>query len=447
MSIFKFPEDFLWGTATASYQIEGAHNEDGKGESIWDRFAHTPGKIVKGNVGDVACDHYHRYKNDVALMKEMGVNSYRFSIAWSRIFPNGYGKVNQKGLDFYKSLITELNKNDIKPMATIYHWDLPQPLQFQGGWTNTDTVNHFLEYSNVLFEELGDSIDKWITFNEPWCISFLSNQMGEHAPGIKDYKIALQVAHNVLVAHGKTMDLYREKHLKSDIGIVLNLFPVEGMTDSEGDKEATLLMDSYKNRWFLDPVFKGEYPEELYNIYQEEFGDFTKGYEDISVAKKEMDFLGINYYSRTVVRYKPDDILKSRTVMPEGEYTDMGWEVCPGGLYDIIKRVDEDYGRLPLYITENGAAYEDRLEDGEIHDKKRIDYLKTHFQSAARVIDEGIPLKGYIIWSLLDNFEWAFGFNKRFGLLYTDYDNDLKRLWKDSAKWLRDFLKDNTIEI
>ncbi|MFW5985777.1 MAG: GH1 family beta-glucosidase [Halanaerobiales bacterium] len=436
-----FPDDFLWGTATASYQIEGAHNEDGKGESIWDRFTHTPGKIVKNYVGDTACDHYHRYREDVALMKEMGVNSYRFSIAWPRILPNGHGKVNRKGLDFYKSLISELHENEIKPAVTIYHWDLPQPLQFHGGWTNKDTVEYFLEYSNILFEELGDSVDKWITFNEPWCISFLSNQIGEHAPGIKDYQSALKVAHNLMVAHGKAMDLYREKGLNSDIGITLNLTPVEGMTDSEEDKEALLLMDCYRNRWFLDPVFKGEYPEELYHIYCDKFGDFTGGYEDISTARRDLDFLGINYYSRAVVRYDADDILKAKTVMPEGEYTDMGWEVYPDGLFDLLKRIDDDYGPLPLYITENGAAYQDELEDGRIHDTKRINYLKTHFQSAARAIEAGIPLKGYFIWTLMDNFEWAFGFSKRFGLLYTDYEDNLKRIWKDSAKWFRDFLK------
>jgi len=441
---FKFANDFLWGTATASYQIEGAYNEDGKGESIWDSFAHTPGKIVKDYNGDIACDHYHRYQEDIALMKEIGVNSYRFSIAWSRLFPNGKGKVNQKGLDFYKSLISELNKNNIKPMATIYHWDLPQSLQFHGGWTNKDTVKYFLQYSDLLFEELGDVVDKWVTFNEPWCISFLSNQIGAHAPGLKDYRTALKVAHNLMVAHGKTIDLYREKNLNNDIGITLNLSPVEPMADSDSDKGAALLMDCYKNRWFLDPIFKGEYPEELYNIYQNEFGDFTEGYEDISTAKRELDFLGVNYYSRTLVRYKQDDILRSQQVSPEGKYTDMGWEVYPDGLYELLKRIDKDYGPLPIYITENGAAYKDELEDGEIHDIKRLNYLKTHFQSAARAIEDGIPLKGYFIWTLLDNFEWAFGYTKRFGLLYTDYENNLKRIWKDSAKWFKDFLKSDT---
>lgn len=377
----------------------------------------------------------------------MGVNSYRFSIAWPRVLPEGKGQINQKGLDFYKALISELQKYDIKPMATIYHWDLPQVLQSAGGWVNKDTVKYFTEYSNILFEELGDGVDKWVTFNEPWCVSFLSNQLGKHAPGNKDYRTALQVAHNLLIAHGNVLDIYREKNLDSEIGITLNLFPVEPRTDSIDDKKAALLMDCYKNRWFLDPLFKGRYPEELLNIYLDKFGDFTEDYENINKANKKLDFLGVNYYNRTIVSYNPGVILKSKVILPEGEYTDMGWEEYPEGLYKLLKRIDKDYGSLPIYITENGAAYQDKLKQGEIHDDRRINYLKKHFQSAARAIDEGIPLKGYFIWTLLDNFEWAFGYNKRFGLLYTDYENNLKRIWKDSAKWFKEFLDKKTIKI
>jgi beta-glucosidase len=438
-----FPDNFIWGTATASYQIEGAHNHDGKGESIWDRFTHIPGNIVNNYNGDKACDHYYRYKEDVSLMKEMGLDSYRFSIAWPRIFPCGKGQVNQKGLDFYRALINELKENEIKPMVTIYHWDLPQALQFHGGWTNPETVKRFEEYSEVLFREFGDGVDLWVTFNEPWCISFLSNQIGEHAPGNQDYETALKVAHNVLIAHGKAVRIFRQQNLNSQIGITLNLFPVHSLTTSEEDKEAAELMDCYKNRWFLDPVFRAKYPEKLFGIYKREFGDFTSEYEDIKVAAEKIDFLGINYYTRNVAKFKSDEILKAETVQPQGEYTQMGWEVYPEGLLELLHRVDREYGPIPLYITENGAAFEDKLEDNQVHDIERINYLKEHFQYAAKAIKEGIPLKGYYIWTLMDNFEWAYGYSRRFGLLYTDYENDAKRLWKDSGKWFKEFLKNS----
>ncbi|MFW5996260.1 MAG: GH1 family beta-glucosidase [Halanaerobiaceae bacterium] len=441
MSELKFPDEFLWGTATASYQIEGAHNKDGRGESIWDRFAHTPGNIEDDYTGDIACDHYNRYQEDVVHMKEMGLDSYRFSIAWPRVMPYGEGKVNHRGLDFYKKLVYELRKNDIVPMATLYHWDLPQTLQFQGGWANNDTVKYYQEYVNLLLRELGDDVPYWITFNEPWCISFLSNQIGEHAPGNKDYITALEVAHNLHVAHGLGVDAFRAENLASQVGIVLNLFPVEPESDSEEDRLAAELMDSYKNRWFLDPVFRGEYPEKLYDIYRDQVGDFERGHQDISTACREIDFLGINYYTRNVVKYNKDSIIRAEQINPpENDYTCMGWEICPDGLYRLLKRVDADYGPIPLFITENGAAYDDEREESGIHDQKRIDYLDSHFRAALRALKEGVPLKGYYIWTLMDNFEWAFGYNRRFGLIYTDYQNGLERVWKDSAYWLRKML-------
>ena len=436
-----FPSDFLWGVATASYQIEGAYNEDGKGESIWDRFAHTPGTIVDGSNGDVACDHYHRYREDVKLMKELNINSYRFSVSWPRIFPCGRGNVNRKGLDFYKSLIEELLKNNIKPMLTLYHWDLPQHLQFHGGWVNPETSEAFVEYAVTLFEEFNGLVDLWATFNEPWCISFLSHQMGKHAPGIEDYPTALKVAHNLLTAHGETVKVFKERGFSGEIGIVLNLSPVHSFTDSPEDREAANFMDCYKNRWFLDPLFKGVYPEELFQVFVDNFGDFTKGYKDISGASEKMDFLGINYYSRDVVQYDDSEILKAKPVMVEAERTDMGWEIYPEGLGEILSQVHNDYGAMPLYITENGAALKDELKNGEVHDWQRIEFLKNHFKSAYQAIQSGIDLRGYFIWTLMDDFEWECGYTKKFGLFHVNYEDNLQRTWKDSAKWLREFLE------
>lgn len=435
-----FPSDFLWGVATASYQIEGAYNEDGKGESIWDRFAHTPGKIKDGTTGDVACDHYHRYREDIALLKELGVNAYRFSVSWPRIFPCGKGEVNQKGLDFYNALVDELLKQGIKPLLTLYHWDLPQPLQFHGGWTNTDTVQAFLEYAMLLFKTLGDRVELWATFNEPWCISFLSHELGEHAPGIKDRRTALQVAHNVLVAHGKAVKAFRGENLPGKIGIVLNLYPVHPLSESEQDKEAATLSDCYRNRWFLDPVFKGKYPEELLSVYQKLYGDFAKDYESIQVASEKMDFLGVNYYSREVVSYDPKSILKSKTVKVEGKRTDMDWEIYPQGIQEILVRINREYGPIDLYVTENGAAFKDEMKNGEIQDYERIDFLKEHFKNTYYAIQQGVPVKGYFVWSLMDNFEWAHGYSKRFGLFYVDYNDNLKRIPKESARWFKKFL-------
>lgn len=437
-----FPSDFCWGTATAAFQIEGAHSEDGKGESIWDRFTRLPGKIADGKNGEVACDHYHRYREDLRLMKEIGLNSYRFSVAWPRIFPEGRGQVNQKGVDFYKALLEGLKEHGIRPMLTLYHWDLPQHLQSRGGWANSETTESFVEYAVTLFRELGDLVDFWITFNEPWCISFLGYQTGVHAPGEQDDKSALIAAHNLLLAHGETVKAFRAEGLKSQIGITLNLSPVHPLTASEADRNAALLVDSYHNRWFLDPVFRGEYPAELFSIFCDHFGDFTKGRGGIAVAAQPIDFLGINYYTRQVIANNPKNrFLQAEYIAPEGDYTEMGWEVYPQGIYEILERVDKDYGPLPLYITENGAAFPDKLEGDRVHDSRRIDYLEKHIKMLHHALEKGIPLKGYYIWTLMDNFEWGYGFTKRFGILYTDYENNLRRVWKDSARWLQDFLR------
>lgn len=448
MKKFIFPEDFLWGAATSSYQIEGAYNVDGKGESIWDRFSHTSGKIHNNENGDIACDHYHRFQEDVALMKEIGLKSYRFSISWPRILPEGKGKVNQKGLDFYKRLVEELLQNDIQPAVTLYHWDLPQALQDEGGWVNRDTANYFTEYAGIVFQALGDRVPLWITHNEPWVVSFLGYAFGEHAPGIKDYAQALQAAHHLLVSHGMTVDCYRGLNLDGKIGITLNLTKAYPVTDSKKDREAAARMEAFINGWFLDPIFKAEYPQILSTIYEKEFGksDIKEG--DMEIINREIDFLGINYYTRSLVRHNAEDhLLECKTIKnEETEYTEMDWEVYPEGLYDLLVHLNKNYTQKPLYITENGAAYPDKLgEDGRVHDINRINYLREHFKSVHKAIEEGVPLKGYYVWSLMDNFEWAYGYSKRFGIIFVDYEDQQKRVLKDSARWYSQVIRNNGV--
>nr|4PTV_A Chain A, Glycoside hydrolase family 1 [Halothermothrix orenii H 168]4PTV_B Chain B, Glycoside hydrolase family 1 [Halothermothrix orenii H 168]4PTW_A Chain A, Glycoside hydrolase family 1 [Halothermothrix orenii H 168]4PTW_B Chain B, Glycoside hydrolase family 1 [Halothermothrix orenii H 168]4PTX_A Chain A, Glycoside hydrolase family 1 [Halothermothrix orenii H 168]4PTX_B Chain B, Glycoside hydrolase family 1 [Halothermothrix orenii H 168] len=449
MAKIIFPEDFIWGAATSSYQIEGAFNEDGKGESIWDRFSHTPGKIENGDTGDIACDHYHLYREDIELMKEIGIRSYRFSTSWPRILPEGKGRVNQKGLDFYKRLVDNLLKANIRPMITLYHWDLPQALQDKGGWTNRDTAKYFAEYARLMFEEFNGLVDLWVTHNEPWVVAFEGHAFGNHAPGTKDFKTALQVAHHLLLSHGMAVDIFREEDLPGEIGITLNLTPAYPAGDSEKDVKAASLLDDYINAWFLSPVFKGSYPEELHHIYEQNLGAFTTQPGDMDIISRDIDFLGINYYSRMVVRHKPGDNLFNAEVvkMEDRPSTEMGWEIYPQGLYDILVRVNKEYTDKPLYITENGAAFDDKLtEEGKIHDEKRINYLGDHFKQAYKALKDGVPLRGYYVWSLMDNFEWAYGYSKRFGLIYVDYENGNRRFLKDSALWYREVIEKGQVE-
>ncbi|HEX7063433.1 MAG TPA: GH1 family beta-glucosidase [Bacillales bacterium] len=436
----EFPKDFIWGTATASYQIEGAYNEDGRGESIWDRFSRTPGKVYENHNGDVACDHYHLYKDDIQLMADLGIQSYRFSIAWSRVFPEP-GRFNQKGIDFYKRLLKELHRHNIEPAATIYHWDLPQWLQDRGGWTNRETVDHFVHYAETLFEELGDQVSMWITHNEPWCAAFLGHAFGVHAPGHQDLKEALTVSHHLMLSHGKAVQAFRRSGKKGEIGITLNLTPAVAATDKREDVEAAKRSDGFGNRWFLDPVFKGNYPSDMIKVFAEEAGelDFIES-DDLAVISEPIDFLGVNYYFHNVVKEDSSDPLLGSSSLPvEGKTTEMGWGIHPESLYRLLHRLKEDYTELPLYITENGAAFPDQVINGEIDDQDRIDYLKSHFDAAGRFIDEGGNLKGYYVWSLLDNFEWAFGYEKRFGIVYVDYETQ-ERIPKASAKWYKDII-------
>jgi beta-glucosidase len=448
MAEIVFPENFEWGAATASYQIEGAYDEDGKGESIWDRFTHQKGNIANNDTGDVACDHYHRYQEDVKLMQEIGLDSYRFSISWPRVLPAGKGKINQKGIDFYKNLVNQLLKAGIKPAATLYHWDLPQKLQDSGGWENRDTAKYFNEYAQIMYRELGDLVPRWITHNEPMVVSMLGNLLGEHAPGNQDLQKALQVAHNLLLSHGMAVKSFRESRIDGEIGITLNLNQVYPNSSSKEDQIAKDYFDAFNNRWFLDPVFKGHYPEKLMKLYQNKFdAHFKIQAGDLEIINRDIDFLGVNYYSRAVVEYDENELYNLKTVKPEGEYTEMNWEVYPDGLTELLKRLDQEYTKAPIFITENGAAYDDQIaEDGRVHDTKRVKYLKEHFKAAHQAIEAGVNLAGYYVWSLMDNFEWAYGYDKRFGIIYVDYENNQRRILKDSARLLRDVIEDNGLK-
>ncbi|AEM77729.1 GH1 family beta-glucosidase [Thermoanaerobacter wiegelii] len=446
--MIKFPKEFVWGVATSSYQIEGAVNEDGRTPSIWDTFSKTEGKTYNGHTGDVACDHYHRYKEDVEIMKEIGVKAYRFSIAWPRIFPEE-GKYNPKGMDFYKRLVDELLKRDITPAATIYHWDLPKwAYDKRGGWLNRDSVKWYVEYATKLFEELGDAIPLWITHNEPWCASILSYGIGEHAPGHKNYREALIAAHHILLSHGEAVKAFREMNIKgSKIGITLNLTPVYPASEKEEDKLAAQYADGFSNRWFLDPIFKGNYPEDMMELYSKIIGEFDFIKEgDLETISVPIDFLGVNYYTRGIVKYDEESMLKAENVPGPGKRTEMGWEISPESLYDLLKRLDREYTKLPMYITENGAAFKDEVtEDGRVRDDERIEYIKEHLKAAAKFIEEGGNLKGYFVWSLMDNFEWVHGYSKRFGIVYVDYETQ-KRILKDSALWYKEVILSNSIE-
>ena len=443
----EFKENFIFGAAASSYQIEGAAAEDGKGPSIWDVFCKIPGKIYKGHTGDIACDHYHRYKEDVELMSDIGVNAYRFSVSWPRIFPEK-GKYNKKGMDFYKRLVNELCEKGIMPTVTLYHWDLPLWAYEMGGWLNRDSVKWFKEYALKVFEELNDSVKLWITHNEPLCSSIYSYYEGVHAPGHKNSREALTVAHHILLSHGTAVEDFRKFNFKdSKIGITLNLTPSYPATGSKEDIEAAFISDGYSIRWFLDPIFKSCYPEDMKKVYKEFIGDFDfirdGDLEKISIIN---DFLGVNYYSRDLIEFSKDSELNIRITHGNFERTEMDWEIVPESLYDLIIRLRKEYTRIPIYITENGAAFNDRItKDGKVHDNKRIDYLRRHFKKVAELNQKGADIRGYFIWSLMDNFEWQNGYSKRFGIIYINYETQ-ERILKDSALWYRDLIRTRIIK-
>ncbi len=446
MNELIFPKNFKWGAATASYQIEGAYAEDGKGESIWDNFSHKRGNILNGDTGKIACDHYHRFTEDIELIDKIGLDTYRFSISWPRILPRGKGQVNQKGIDFYKRLCNSLLEKGIEPAVTLYHWDLPQALQEKGGWANRDTAKYFNEYAEIVFSELGDLVKTWITHNEPWVVAFVGNIYGEHAPGNKDYKKGIQVLHNLLLSHGMAVRTFQDMNLAGEIGITLNLGDIQPATEKPTDKEAASLQDQLLNRITLEPLFKGNYPEQLFEIYTSEFGPIDIESGDLELINNPIDFLGINYYTRNIIKNDPQaNGLGISEVKPaDKEYTEMNWEVYPEGLYNVLKRVNADYTDLPLYVTENGAAFNDEISnDGKVHDERRISYLQGHFQAAHQAIEAGIPLQRYYVWSLMDNFEWSYGYTKRFGLIFIDYQNKQERILKDSAYWYQSVIERN----
>jgi beta-glucosidase len=432
----SFPSDFVWGAATASYQIEGAVHEGGRGESVWDRFSATPGKVRGGDTGDVACDFYHRYPEDVRLMKELGLDAFRFSIAWPRVLPQGRGAVNQAGLDFYDRLVDELLANEIEPFATLFHWDLPQALEDEGGMRVRSTAEAFVEYTEAVVARLGDRVHHWITHNEPWVYAWIGHAWGAHAPGLTSEADAVAVSHHLLLSHGWAVEAIRRASPDARVGITLNIAHIYPATDTPEDEAAAYRRDGEDNRWFLDPLFRGSYPADLLDRNELVAPHVRDG--DLEVVSAPLDFLGINNYSRFIVAAGADG---PRVVPnPDAEHTDMGWEVYPDGLHDVLVRVARDYEPPAIYVTENGAAFPDvRVHDGHIHDIERTAYLDSYIGAVGRAIAADAPVKGYFVWSLLDNFEWGFGYSKRFGIVYVDFPT-LERVPKDSFYWYRDLI-------
>jgi beta-glucosidase len=426
--VSSFPRGFRWGAATAAYQIEGATDEDGRTPSIWDTFSHSPGRVFGGHTGDVACDHYHRYHEDVALMRELGLTSYRFSLSWPRVQPGGRGPANEKGLDFYRRLIDDLLAAGIEPWPTLYHWDLPQELEDAGGWPARDTAERFADYATLVHAALGDRVPAWTTLNEPWCSAFLGYGSGEHAPGRQDPVAAVRAAHHLLLAHGRAVEAIRATDPAARLGIALNLYAVSPLT--EADEDAARRIDGLANRLFLDPVLLGYYPPDVLDDLTK-VSDLTHIREDdLDTIGAPLSLLGINYYSRYVVAAGTDPGGRSpwpgsedvRFVTRPGPVTAMDWAVDPPGLTETLTRVARGYPRIPLYVMENGAAYPDLLDsDGAVDDPDRVAYLDRHLRACLDAIADGVPLEGYFVWSLLDNFEWGWGYGKRFGLVYVDY--------------------------
>ncbi len=446
----SFPDDFLWGAATAAYQIEGAVQEDGRDPSIWDTFSHTPGKTLHGDTGDLACDHYHHWETDVRLMQELGCQAYRFSVAWPRVLPQGTGQPNIRGLDFYDRLVDALLAANITPFVTLYHWDLPQALQDKGGWAHRDTVVAFVEYADAVAARLGDRVTHWITHNEPWCVGFLGHYLGEHAPGIQDLRTALQAIHHVLLSHGRAVPVLRSARSGAQVGITLNLSPAYAASDSPEDAAAATRFDGFMNRWFLDPLYGRGYPEDMMALYSAILPEI--GSHDLDIIATPTDFLGVNYYFPTIVRAASLDVnplgIAPRSAQEAAaagkEITAMGWEVDAEGLTHLLVRLQHDYMPKSMYITENGAAFDDQVLDGAVHDPRRIAYLQSHFNAAHQALVSGVPLHGYFVWSLMDNFEWAYGYSKRFGLLYVDYPTQT-RILKDSALWYKRVIDENQV--
>ena len=429
-----FPKDFVWGVATSAFQIEGASAQDGKGPSIWDRFCRQPGAIADHSNGDVACQHYQRWAEDLDLVAGLGVDAYRFSVSWPRVRPGGTGAWNEKGLDFYERLVDGLIERNIAPYLTLNHWDLPDELQTLGGWAHRDTVHRFVEYAQGIAARLGDRVAAITTHNEPWVMATLGHETGVFAPGIKDRGVAMQAAHHLLLSHGLALQAMRAQGCAADLGLVLNLSPVQPASSAPEDQAAAWLEDGRLLRWYMDPLFRAEYPADVLAHLGRDAPRTEPG--DLQAISTPMDFLGVNYYSRAVVSAAgPWDVR-----LGGHEITDMGWEVYPEGLTDLLLRLHRDYPVPPLYVTENGGAFKDNWVNGQVHDADRTRYIAEHIGAVAAAMRQGVRMGGYMVWSLLDNFEWASGYEKRFGIVHVDYATQI-RTPKDSALWYRDFLQ------
>jgi beta-glucosidase len=435
--VSDFPPGFIWGAATSAYQIEGAVAEDGRGESIWDRFCTVPGAVRAGDTGAIACDFYHRFPEDVRVMRELGLDAFRFSIAWPRVLPEGRGRVNQAGLDYYDRLVDALLEAGIRPFANLFHWDLPQPLEDEGGWPVRSTAEAFVGYAEVVAERLGDRVHDWITHNEPFCTAWLGYGLGIHAPGRKSVPDTLAAAHHALLSHGWTVDVLRRASPGAEVGIALDSSPVHPATDSPEDAEAARRVDGVTSRWFFDPLLRGEYPADVVERFAAAGAEPPVRDGDLAAIAAPLDFVGVNNYTRRIVRAGSDgEPVDVRS--PDGVLTEMSWEVYPPGVAQVLTRLHEEYGVGSLYVTESGAAFDDvRVHDGSVHDVERVAYLRDYVDAVRGAIAAGVPVRGYFVWSLLDNFEWSFGYSKRFGLVHVDFPT-LERTPKDSFAWYRD---------
>ena len=428
--------DFLLGTATASYQIEGAIAEDGRLPSIWDSFSAQPGKVLHGDTGAVACDHYHRWASDLELISELGLDAYRLSIAWPRVMDDA-GRINPKGIDFYKRVLGRLQEKGIQSLVTLYHWDLPQHLEDRGGWLNRDTAHRFADYADRMGREFAGQVNSWATLNEPWCSAFLGHGNGHHAPGHSNPRYATQAMHHLLLAHGEALAALRANDARAKLGIVANVGAVSPASDRDADRDAAHLSLTMQNQWVLDPLFKGEYPADLFRLWPGTEPLVLEG--DMAKIRQPLDFLGINYYFRTFVKADAERGFAEVT-WPDVERTQMGWEVYPQGLRDLLIDFNSRYKLPPIYITENGMSSADEVVDGRVHDAQRIRFLESHLLAVNEAIEAGVKVDGYFIWSLMDNFEWAFGYERRFGITHVDYATQV-RTFKDSALAVRAFLK------
>lgn len=451
----RIPDSFLLGTATAAFQVEGAWDEDGKGMSIWDVFCRRKGKVWKGQRGNVCADHYHRYREDVALMRQLGASAYRFSISWPRLLPEGTGKVNPRGLDFYDRLVDELLANGIEPFVTLFHWDLPQALEERGGFLAHESAGWFADYARIVVEALGDRVGRWMTINEPWTYTLNGYLLGAHAPGFRNPWHFLKASHNLLLAHGKGYDAIKASRPDAEVGIALSMIPVHPQSDSSRDLEAADLADQFVRGLFIDPLMSGHYPHPLWNRLRLFHSRHRE--DELGVVKGKFDWIGVNHYTRIFAVWKwyipllhfwltGGDTMEREFARGGKQFTSMGWEVYPAGMYEVLTTFRDQYGNPPIYITETGAAYEDIVESGSVHDAKRIDYLRRYLEMALKARAEGADIRGLFVWSLMDNFEWAFGFSKRFGLVHVDFDTQ-ERVIKDSGLWFSDIARSRQLPV